>query len=242
MDVRIEGLYDIRTVNFLIEQGIHHFGFDFNPKSLNFIQYHLFLEIYAQYLGKRQNTYLNFENDSPLIINHHTKALSELIEREGFTQGELPLYLELADGSQDYLSKFELGPFRGILPHYRPGVSEYSLKECCQHEKVTGIFLHYADLLEMHHNGTLFPFVQNFYEQTLNQQVKNQDDSSDTPKEEFKVGLISDWQDDLYQSILDLFDFDLISFKISGEVEVCFRNVDLNKVGKSLGQFTGLSL
>jgi hypothetical protein len=39
-----------------------------------------------------------------------------------------------------------------------------------------------------------------------------------------------DWHNNLLTSLLDLFEFNLLSFPINSKIEVCYRNVDLKKL------------
>ena len=39
-----------------------------------------------------------------------------------------------------------------------------------------------------------------------------------------------DWQSDLLASLFEYFEFNLISFPINSQIEVCYRNVDLKKL------------
>jgi hypothetical protein len=47
---------------------------------------------------------------------------------------------------------------------------------------------------------------------------------------EKKIILRIDWNSNVFPSLFDYFDFDLMSFPINSKIEICYRNVDLKKL------------
>src|SRR4051812_33279891 len=78
--LKIEGLYDSRTLKFLKGLGISRFSFDFNPRSFNFIQEHVFLEQLIPLLGGKDEVTLTFTRSNDPMLN---KVLADL-KRNGF--------------------------------------------------------------------------------------------------------------------------------------------------------------
>jgi hypothetical protein len=48
--------------------------------------------------------------------------------------------------------------------------------------------------------------------------------------EDKQIVLRIDWNDNVFPSLFDYFDIDLMSFSINDKIEVCYRNVDLKKL------------
>lgn len=232
MNVRIEGLYDKRTIDFLIENHVHHFGFNFSPKNINFLQHKEFSKILVEKCNSHHTYYMNVSYDSPLVINHLIQKVSGELESLGHNSSEFPLFLEMADEDFSRADEIDYRKTRGIFWHYRPDV--HSLRELLKIPHLAGVFLNYSDIEAMHENETLFSFIQNF----MHSFYKGQKDL----KNPLVLGLTASWESDFFPSLFDLFDFDLISFGVGPEVEVCFRNVDLAKIGHSLGHIRQLSL
>jgi hypothetical protein len=46
-----------------------------------------------------------------------------------------------------------------------------------------------------------------------------------------------DWQNDLLASLFEYFEFNLISFPINSQIEICYRNVDLKKLSSEMEIF-----
>ena len=56
------------------------------------------------------------------------------------------------------------------------------------------------------------------------------------------MGLILrvDWDDNIIPSLLDYFDFEFISLSLNSKVEICYRNIDLNRMEKGLKYLGGV--
>ena len=83
--LRIDGIYDKRTLKHLKDQGIKDFCFDFSPKSFNFIQEYVFLE-----------QILNLLNSSDRIFLHFSKANDPMIKK-------IVVDIKKAGNSLDYI-------------------------------------------------------------------------------------------------------------------------------------------
>ena len=66
---KIEGIYDQRTLKLLKAKGLRNFGFDFSPKSFNFIQEHVFLNELIPLLDPLDRIHLHFiRSNDPMIV------------------------------------------------------------------------------------------------------------------------------------------------------------------------------
>lgn len=73
--LRISGIYDLKTLFILQEQGIKHFGFDLRPTSYNFIQTHILEECLLK-TKQKDSIYLHFENEKDFVLDAFIERLS----------------------------------------------------------------------------------------------------------------------------------------------------------------------
>lgn len=205
--LKFEGLYDSRTLKFLKNLGIKNFTFDFNPRSFNFIQEHVFLEQIVPNLGHLDELTLSFTRSNDPMLG---KVLSDL-KKNGFdlknvsiecaewpvSPGELEVSYLL-----NYTSQLDANLTK--FPNFKGFIFDYSLFEGMQSD------------------GILRAFISNYF--TRFGKV------SSTAETILKV----QWNDNIFPSLIDLFDFNTLSFPINADIEVCYRNVDLKKLQKEL--------
>lgn len=237
MDIRIDGIYDGRTIDFLRKNEVSHLGFNFSPKNLNFLQQKDFLQLMGQETSLKETYYLNFSYDSSHVMRHLLERIKTQFYERGLDFQQYHLYLEFENDQVLNDNDLPSELVNGVFWHYRPDT--HVLKDILKVKNLKGIFLHYRDLYEMHDRGTLFSFVQNFMASFY---AGFSDTDRQHEEEALKLGLICDWDSDFFPSLFELFDFDILSYSVTSEVEVCFRNVDLDRVGRSLGHIRQVSL
>ena len=67
--LRIEGIYDQRTLKHLKTFGMKDFSFDFSPRSFNFIQEYVFLEHILSQIGSTDRIFLHFlRSNDPMVL------------------------------------------------------------------------------------------------------------------------------------------------------------------------------
>ncbi|MFA6239236.1 MAG: hypothetical protein WC635_17990 [Bacteriovorax sp.] len=208
--LRIEGIYDKRTLRHLKDQGLKDFCFDFSPKSFNFIQEYVFLEQLLSLLGSSDRVFLHFDrSNDPMVaklINDLTKAGHALdnifFEFDEWSPESTPLNF-----SFKYLVNFSKStdPSKLIGKNFKGFVFDFNFFE------------------ELHHSNLLNNFAVNFYTRYHN--ILN---------EQNLMLLKIDWNNNLLASLFELFEFNLLSFPINSKIEVCYRNVDLNKLSNEM--------
>ena len=198
------GVYDLRTIKSLQEQKVNHFAFDFRPRSLNFIQEHLCLSILKN--TNFDHIYLQFENERPYIIERIYKNI-----RDSF-DGQVTVELI---GSLEDIPSFSF-PFI-----YRVSQDLIPI-EIAEHKHLKGYSIESSFLTRIKENGTFQSWLNGFYTQN----IKRSQDLTHI--------LVRDWDDDIFPSLYELLDFDLVSLSINSKVELCFRNVDLKKLNNQL--------
>lgn len=252
MEFRIEGLYDYRTIQLLVnENQINDLGVHFSPKSLNFLQHRQFFSMLEKLSAGRYQFYLNFTGERSNVICHLLDELRNKLAELDYIDCEV--WLEFEDVSTEILDQVQemirsniAKMIKGVYWHYRPGVHKLSellkaglsFPTVKQTLKTQGLILNYSDIKSMHEDDTLARFIQNFHAQ-LYADLKSKHALTHN---QFKLGLRSNWGDDYFPSLFELFDFDFISLSIDSAVEVCFRNVDLTKLDQELGHIKQISL
>jgi hypothetical protein len=206
--IKFNGIYDKRTVKFLNENHIFDFSLDFRPRSLNFIQIHLAQKITM--LNTLSNFYLEFDNERDFIIK---KVVEDLLVH---TPKER-LFLEFSDHQDSHFyEQFNCPYYLNI-----DSLSKITPSFLCG-SNLKGVIFDGRFLASQHQNGTFASFVNSFYTIIKNNSI------------DLEICLFRDWTLDLFPSIDAYFDFDKICLPINSNIEKCFRNVDLNKIGSEL--------
>lgn len=217
--VKVAGVYDKRTIQRLKEVGIDQLSFDFRARSFNFLQQHAFMELQED-LALDENIYLHFENEADFVIH---KILDDLKDRRNAKN----ITLEFSDLMPvEFYESFK----KPFIWHYNFDYKDF--ENINKSKYIKGIVLRFSDLLKLHEDGVLHNFCNNFHALFINL-LSNED---------FKLTLELDWDSNLFSSISEFFDFDLISIPISNKVEICYRNVDLSKVQNHVQYLKGLNI
>lgn len=205
-ELRIEGIYDKRTIQLLLEHNVKDFGFDFCPRSFNFIQEHIFIKDFIPVFNQSHKIYLKFSNMNDLMINRIIKDLSNAnINKEN-------IYFEFTElDKQEELVHFQYNFF----VHYSQSLNISKIHS----EKFKGVIFDFSFLENLHTKNLLNSFISNFYTQNISILSK-----------ELHFILKADWPSNLIQGLFNLMDFNLLSLPINSNIEICYRNVDINKL------------
>ncbi len=205
--LKIEGIYDTRTLKYLKSQGIKNYGFDFSPKSFNFIQEHVFLEQLVPLLGTNDKISLSFSRSNDPMI---AKVLQDL-KKSGFDLNNTSVVC-------DEWSITPMDSGYNYYLHYTP-----SLKlEMLASKNFRGLIFSYNFFAEMHEKQILNSFMANFYTR-FGKLIDHKE-----------TLMRVEWGDNIFPSLLDIFDIDQLSFAINSEIESCYRNVDLKKLDSEM--------
>ncbi len=198
------GVYDLRTLSFLKNQGIQYLSFDLRPRSLNFIQEYRLLEILKDQVGFI--LILRFENEKDFIIKKILEAVKATYE------GEILLHFS-GEEETIFCDQFNcpyLKTLRRLEEFEGPGVFQ------------KGIVFPYFSFEDKFHSPSFEQDVAKFYSKLGKRSL------------DFLQVLEGDWDSNFAPSVSNLLDLDILQFSINDKVETCFRNVDLNKVESAL--------
>lgn len=218
---RIDGIYDTRTLKSLEEEGIAHFGFDFRVKATSFLQQYKFLDILKTCGKPWHRYYLIYSNEKDFVITKMVDDLKDFLSGPDNTGGLIleQFCLEFADAVDvDFCEKFNLK----FSYHYNP----YSpMNKIINSKLLNEIVISYQYIDDSNKKGQLFKFAQIFHQLIAK-------------KDNLRIVLACDWDNDLLPSLLEYFDIDYITVQINSKVEVCYRNVDLKLVKNQLRFFS----
>lgn len=203
-DFKIEGIYDQRTLKLLKQKGLRDFGFNFSPRSFNFIQEHIFLSDLIPLLDPLDRIHLHFDRSNDPMI----KKVLEDLKKAGFNPENV--YIDCDEWSER--------PETMGVKYYLTYHPELDISQC-RGENFSGMIFNFSYFEELHQRNVLNNFISNFY--THFSKVLTDDK---------KIVLRMDWNSNIMPSLFDYFEFDLMSFSINSKIEVCYRNVDLKKL------------
>lgn len=209
--LKIEGIYDQRTLKLLKSKGLKNFGFDFSPKSFNFVQEHVFLEELVPLLDLDDSIHLHFSRSNDPMI----KKVIEDLKKSAVSREKV--FIDCEEWSS---LPSELG--LNYYLNYSPEMDT----SFCKGELFKGIVFQFSFLEELHHKNILNNFISNFYTQF-----------SSYLSESKKIILKIDWSHNIFPSLFDYFDFDMMAFSINSKIEICYRNVDLKKLNTEMNLF-----
>lgn len=204
--LRIEGIYDKRTITYLKSFGIKNYCFDFSPKSFNFIQEYVFLEQIINLLDSNDNIFLHFSRSNDPMVSKLIDDLLKLnisLQKIYFDFDEWASADDAVAFQYNYLLNFSnlSDPYKYIGTNFR------------------GFIFNFNFFQDLQQNKLLNNFAVNFYTRYESKLL----DSS-------LMIMQSDWNHNLFASLFDIFEFNIISLPINSKIEVCYRNVDLKKL------------
>ena len=93
----------------------------------------------------------------------------------------------------------------------------------CEGPNFRGLIFNFSFFEDLHKRGILNNFIANFY--TYYKKHLSEDK---------QIVMRIDWNDNVFPSLFDYLDIDLMSFSINDKIEVCYRNVDLKKLTEEM--------
>lgn len=208
--LRIEGIYDKRTLKHLKDQGLKDFCFDFSPKSFNFIQEYVFLEQILNLLDSSDRIFLHFSRSNDPMVE---KLIGDL-QKSGHHLDNV--IFEFDEWSEDFSP---LNFSYNYLLNFRKDTDSSKLIG----KNFKGFSFNFEFFEDLHRSNLINNFAGNFYTR-YSSRIDN----------ETLMLLRVDWHHNLLATLFDLFEFNLLSFPINSNIEVCYRNVDLKKLNSEM--------
>ena len=220
--LRLEGIYNPETISHIEERQISDLGFDFRPKSFNFIQHYRFLELLEATFSPEKTYWLHFENEHPDLINKLLKDSVEFLNSKGSSSE--PLLLEFSDlKDADYYDQFG----QKFAWNY---TDMESLKKIIQSKNLEVLILPFTEIEYLQNSSKFHEFVSSFHKTTF----KSLHDKK------IKLALKADWDSNLFPSLFEFIKFDFCSVPVNNKVETSFRQIDWSKFDRHLDYYQSL--
>ncbi len=209
---RVHGIYDLRTLETLKEQRVRHWVFDLRPKSLNYIPSYKLEEMLYKEGMHADSVTLHFSGEKDFIIK---KIVTDLLKTYPQISGRL--FLEFSDSEpSSWYESFEL-PF---FWHYQ---GDRKHQDILASSLLKGLIFESDFLDEILANEMERNFMMNLFSFNPNLLARPID---------FILNVSENTS--FRRSFFEFLDFTFVSLVLGPEMEVCYRNVDLNLLKEQL--------
>ncbi|OFZ39517.1 MAG: hypothetical protein A2504_16700 [Bdellovibrionales bacterium RIFOXYD12_FULL_39_22] len=236
LEIKIDGIYDEKTFNHLAAMGILNFGFDFRPLSFNFIPQHKFQELINSKFSSKRRFFLHFADEKDFMIWKIVDDLTKLyvrlkdLQEKGIEyltmQSNFFLEFSYLKNNLDFYNQFNL-PFYLYVDDTNEGVIS-DLEKFHRPSHLKGIILNYNSLMHRYDNGTVEDIKKGLLPLLSTKRGRTQ----------IEIVLDVDWDAEIFTSLLEIFPFQRVAFKINPKIEFSYRNVDINRVENHLKNFS----
>jgi hypothetical protein len=219
-NIKFNGIYNKDIIKYLEKSRINSLGFDFYPKSLNFIQGYKFIDMMNDlYLGNK-SIFLKYSNEKDFVV----ESMLEEMQRSNLSMlfNANKVFLEFEDTismPNDYYDKFNMPYFI----HYQ----EENLK-VLESRNIKGIILENKYLNNLHNTNKLNDFLSNLIKKTFTKKID--------------IILNVNWGESILSSVFSYLDIKYLCFFINNNVEKQYRLIDPVKLERSLQHITSLEL
>lgn len=226
--LRIEGIYDSRTLISLKELGINNVLFDLRPKSFNFIQEHILQDIIKETFDPHLNFWLKFQNEKDFVVNNILSDLRSTLNEVS----DHSLFYETKDfilefcGNEDVL---ELDKYQ--VPFYYHVSFDSNFKQIFNSKYLQGIIVDGGLFKDLQERGQWDEYSHHLKNEMVKRDRKHWDMAP------LSIIYLSDWGEDIYPSLVEFLTPSYISLPINEKVEICYRNVDIFKAKEELVHF-----
>ncbi len=215
--IKIDGTYNQKTITMLEELKINDFSFDLRPKSFNFVQEYVLLDIIKTSFRPWNRYYLHFENEKEYVIKKILNDVKEAaIKTDSATAQMDNLFLEFSDGLDVlFYESFE-------TPYLFHLDERHHLEDFLSSKYLRAINLSYSYLHHLQQSGKFGEFAGGFLKL-----VKKLE-----PHRKVEVMLSMDWDEDVFPSLFHYLQFNVISLPLNNKVELSYRNIDYELLKK----------
>lgn len=223
--IKLNGHYNKKVFEISKARGIKHFGFDFRPRSFNFLQNYKFIEILDSIYHHDHFYYLIFERETDNVLNLFIADIKKIFASRGqLERVNQQVFLEFTDTREkSFYNNLELGFFWRVE-------NELAMLEVLKSDNLQGLILSFDMLEKFQKQGQLFSFIGK-----LNNGLKRFDGK-------VKLALDLPWHADIFPSLFEFMNFDYINLTMGPQVEEGYRNVDEGKLISHLKHYADLNL
>jgi hypothetical protein len=209
--IRLDGIYNIKTLNAARSMGIQSFQFDFRPRSFNFLQLHAFQEMIETPSKVKEEYFLHFSEEKDFLINKVIEDTTNILEKGPI---DYSIILEFSDEKEaQFYDQFNT-PFYWC---YSPGSSVEEVLQCYN---LRGIVWSLDLLQEFGQSRSLElifdQFWDNYGEHIRRMKLKN---------------LIKGIRPLAFlQGVLNMMPFDFVSIPVDHHFESSYRKIDVDSL------------
>ena len=206
--IRLDGVYDRKTLDAARSMGVQSFQFDFRPRSLNFLQLHVFQEMIEDLPKSKETFFLHFSNEKDFLIRRVIEDFEKALEKNS---SDSEMILEFSDeNNAGFYDQFGV-PF---FWYYSPGSALEEVLKCYNLRGVVWSLDLLNDFDQSRSLELIFDqFWEGYGEHIRRMKLKN---------------LIRGVRPlNFLERVLNMMPFDFISLPVDHHFELSYRNVDL---------------
>ena len=211
----IFGIYGQEALLLSKKLGVEQFGFDFRPKSFNFLQGYRFIKLLNSLGHHRYQYFLHYAHDQNFIID---RMIKDVAEQTDVSRKQLILVFSGSQGGEFY-QQFGLR-FAWFFESLR------ILSKLVNYDLFQEVILDYCELEFLHGRGRAILLLKEVRDICAS-------------RSDVKISLRLPWELDILASVFDFFYFDRYLLAISSGVERAYREVDAGKFTRSFQQVAG---
>ena len=188
--------------------GIEHFGFDFRPRSFNFIQTYRLVEIIREHFSLRHTYDLHFCGEKDFVISKIVADMDhQLVDQSGRNIWD-HARLEFSDTEEiAFYDQFN-APF---ILHYHQGLQWEKISKA---KNIMGLVIPYPYLLELHEKNEFTQFIMRF----------NQEKQRHMPHGDMYLTL--DWGANIFPTLFEFLDVGVFDLPVNWKLESGYRKID----------------
>lgn len=219
--IRVDGIYDLKTLKTARSLGLNLFQFDFRPKSFNFLQQHVFLDMLSKGVLSSETFFLHYSNEKDFVV---FKMLEDLKNLSSSGKISDQIFLEFSDELESfYYDQFDV-PF---FWNFSLGTS---IEEVLKTYQLRGIIWELPLMEDINHRYGLETFLSHFLDQY----------GENIRRMKLQMVLRVGRSLKLLPLLFQLLPFDFISLPIDSSLELSYRNVNLEHFKKEVHFFDEL--
>jgi hypothetical protein len=213
--IRVDGIYDLKTLETARSLGLNLFQFDFRPKSFNFLQQHIFLDMLSKGILPSETFFLHYSNEKDFVI---LKMLEDLKGVISSGKSSDQVFLEFSDERESsYYDQFD-------VPFYWSFNLGKSIEEVLKTYNLRGIIWDLSLMEDIHQRYGLENFLPHFLDQY----------GENIRRMKLQMVLRVGRSLKLLPLLFQLLPFDFISLPIDSSLELSYRNVNFEHFKKEV--------
>ena len=216
--IRLDGIYNNETLEAARSMGVESFQFDFRPRSLNFLQLHVFQEMIDKLPKNKETFFLHFSNEKDFVVAKVVEDFKKSLERN--SSGS-EMILEFSDEKDaGFYDQFDV-PF---FWNYSPGSI---LEEVLQCYNLRGMVWS-LDLLNDFDSSRSLELIFDQFWDNYGQHIQRM---------KLKNLIRGVRPLNFLERVLNMMPFDFISLPVDHHFESSYRNVNLSELRAEIEVF-----